>query len=91
MKNVKNLMKIQQKDLTNKVLCAIIILELRKEEENQMKELLKNILGGIVGAGVIMGVFYILAQIANFILAHYWLLIPMSIIVIIMTIKEVNK
>ena len=56
-----------------------------------MKELLKNILGGIVGAGVIMGVFYILAQIANFILAHYWLLIPMSIIVIIMTIKEVNK
>ena len=56
-----------------------------------MKNLFKNILGGIIGTGVIMGIFYILAQIVNFMLTHYWLLIPMSIIVIIMIIREVNK
>ena len=43
-----------------------------------MKKLLKNILGGIIGTGVIMGIFYILAQIVNFMLTHYWLLIPIQ-------------
>ena len=55
------------------------------------KELIKNLIGGVIGAGIILLFFYILGIIANFIENHFWLIIPLAIIDFIIILKEVSK
>lgn len=59
--------------------------------EKIIKELTKNIIGGIIGTLLILGFFFILGIIEQFIENHFWLMIPLSIIVIVMILKEVSN
>lgn len=56
-----------------------------------IKELMKNLIGGIIGTGLVLLFFYILGVIEQFIEAHYWLMIPLGIIVFIMILKEISN
>lgn len=56
-----------------------------------IKELMKNLIGGIIGTLLILGFFYILGIIEQFIENHFWLMIPLGIIIFIMILKEVSN
>ena len=59
--------------------------------EKIIKKLMKNIIGGIVIIGLILGIFYIIGLFEQLVLNHMWLLIPLAIIVLILLIKEIYK
>ena len=59
--------------------------------EKIIKELMKNLIGGIIGTLLILGFFYILGIIEQFIENHFWLIIPLGILVISMIFKEINN
>lgn len=48
-----------------------------------------NIIGGIIGCGLVLGFFYILGLIMEVIECHFWLMIPLTIYVIYLLIKEI--
>lgn len=53
------------------------------------KEFVKNLIGGIVGTGLVLGFFYILGLIMEVIECHFWLMIPLTIYVIYLILKEI--
>lgn len=52
-----------------------------------MKNLIKMLIGGVVGTGIILLFFYVLGMFIAFVESHLWVLIPMSIIAIITLLK----
>ena len=52
-----------------------------------MKNLIKMLIGGAVGVGIIFLLFYILGMFVTFIESHLWVLIPMFIITIVAILK----
>lgn len=52
-----------------------------------MKNLIKMLIGGVVGAGIILLFFYVLGMFITFIESHLWVLIPMFIIAIVAILK----
>lgn len=52
-----------------------------------MKNLIKMLIGGVVGAGIILLFFYVLGMFVTFIESHLWVLIPMFIIAIVVILK----
>ena len=59
--------------------------------EKIIKELMKNLIGGIIGTGLVFLFFYIIGVVEQFIENHFWLMIPLGIIVFIMLLKEVSN
>lgn len=59
--------------------------------EKIIKELMKNLIGGIIGTILILGIFFIIGIIEQFIENHFWLIIPLSILVLIMIFKEIEN
>lgn len=56
-----------------------------------LKSLLFNLIGGIIGVCLILIFFDILGRIVNVLENNFWLMIPLSIGVIALWIKEINK
>lgn len=54
-----------------------------------IKSLLLNLIGGIVGCGLVLGFFYILGLIMEVIECHFWLMIPLTFYVIYLILKEI--
>lgn len=61
--------------------------KLREGGKNQMKNLLKMLIGGVVGVGIILLLFYVISLIVTFIESHLILIIPMFIIAIVTILK----
>ena len=61
--------------------------KLREGGKNQMKELVKMLIGGVVGVGIVFLLFYVISLIITFIESHLILIIPMFIIAIIAILK----
>lgn len=83
-----------KKVLTNKTNNVIIIIE-NKKGEIQMKKslvnLLKLILGGVIGTTIIFSAICIMQIVVNIIANNFWLIIPLIIAVAILTYKEAIK
>lgn len=56
-----------------------------------MKNLFKNLIGGVIGVMILLGFFWILANIMNFLEQHFWLIIPIAIIDFYLILKETLK
>lgn len=56
-----------------------------------LKSLLLNLIGGIIGVCLILIFFDILGRIVNVLENNFWLMIPLSIGVIALWIREINK
>lgn len=56
-----------------------------------LKSLLLNLIGGIIGVCLILIFFDILGRIVNVLENNFWLMIPLSIGVIVLWIREINK
>ena len=56
-----------------------------------LKSLLFNLIGGIIGVCLILIFFDILGRIVNVLENNFWLMIPLSIGVIALWIREINK
>ena len=56
-----------------------------------LKSLLLNLIGGIIGVCLILIFFDILGRIINVLENNFWLMIPLSIGVIALWIREINK
>ncbi len=52
-----------------------------------MKNIIKMLIGGIIGVGMILLFLYILGIAVAFVESHVWLLIPISIIAIVTLFK----
>lgn len=48
-----------------------------------------NILGGLLGVGLVLGFFWVLGLIGQVIENNFWLMIPLTIYVIYLILKEV--
>ena len=48
-----------------------------------------NILGGLLGAGLVLGFFWVLGLIEQIIENNFWLMIPLTIYVIYLILKEI--
>ena len=48
-----------------------------------------NILGGLLGVGLVLGFFWVLGLIEQVIENNFWLMIPLTIYVIYLILKEV--
>lgn len=56
-----------------------------------MKEIIKNLIGGVIGVMIFLGIFWILANVMNFLEQHFWLIIPFAILDIYLIFKEISK
>lgn len=61
--------------------------KLREGGKNQMKELVKMLIGGIVGVGIVFLLFYVMSLVVAFVESHLILIIPMFIIAIVAILK----
>ena len=61
--------------------------KLREGGKNQMKELVKMLIGGVVGVGIVFLLFYVISLIVAFVESHLILIIPMFIIAIVAILK----
>lgn len=48
-----------------------------------------NILGGLLGTGLVLGFFWVLGLIEQIIENNFWLMIPLTIYVIYLILKEI--
>ena len=48
-----------------------------------------NILGGLLGVGLVLGFFWVLGLIEQVIESNFWLMIPLTIYVIYLILKEI--
>lgn len=48
-----------------------------------------NILGGLLGVGLVLGFFWVLGLIEQVIKNNFWLMIPLTIYVIYLILKEI--
>lgn len=56
-----------------------------------IKELVKNLIGGIIGTALVLGFFYVLGLIMQVIECHFWLMIPLGIYVIYLMLKMASE
>lgn len=56
-----------------------------------VKELVKNLIGGIIGTALVLGFFYVLGLIMQVIECHFWLMIPLTIYVIYLMLKMASE
>lgn len=56
-----------------------------------MKDIIKNLIGGVIGVMIFLGIFWILASVMNFLEQHFWLIIPFAILDIYLIFKEISK
>ena len=49
-----------------------------------------NILGGLLGVGLVLGFFWVLGLIEQVIENNFWLMIPLTIYVIYLILKEIE-
>ena len=54
-----------------------------------IKNIIKNLIGGIIGTGLILLALYLLGLIKSVIECHTWLLIPLGLYVIYLILKEI--
>ena len=66
------------------------MIKMKKILKN-LKSLLLNLIGGIIGVCLILIFFDILGRIVNVLENNFWLMIPLSIGVIALWIREINK
>ena len=59
--------------------------------KKMLLEILLNLIGGIIGVCLILIFFDILGRIVNVLENNFWLMIPLSIGVITLWIREINK
>ena len=60
-----------------------------KKLEMLIGRVVLNILGGIIMAGVVIGIFALLGLLVQVIETHFWLMIPLAIYVIYLILKEI--
>ena len=48
-----------------------------------------NILGGVIMAGIIIGIFALLGLLVQVIETHFWLMIPLVLVVIYLIFQEI--
>lgn len=60
-----------------------------KKLEMLIGRVVLNILGGILMAGIIIGVFALLGLLVQVIETHFWLMIPLVVIVIYLIFQEI--
>jgi hypothetical protein len=73
--------------LTNTHNSSIIVIETKERGNTKMKNLLKNLIGGIIGTGIIFLFFYLIGILVNFMETHLWASILMGIVAIISLFK----
>ena len=59
--------------------------------KKMIKELVKNLIGGIIGTALVLGFFYVLGLIMQVIECHFWLMIPLTIYVIYLMLKMASE
>ena len=59
--------------------------------KKMIKELVKNLIGGIVGTALVLGFFYVLGLIMQVIECHFWLMIPLTFYVIYLMLKMASE
>ena len=60
-----------------------------KKLEMLIGRVVLNILGGVAMAGVIIGIFALLGLLVQVIETHFWLMIPLVLIVIYLIFQEI--
>lgn len=55
------------------------------------KSIIKNLIGGVIGTGLVLLFFYILGIIEQIIENHFWLMIPLTIYIIYLFFEEINR
>ena len=60
-----------------------------KKLEMLIGRVVLNILGGVIMAGVIIGMFALLGLLVQVIETHFWLMIPLVLIVIYLIFQEI--
>ena len=60
-----------------------------KKLEMLIGRVVLNILGGVIMAGVIIGVFALLGLLVQVIETHFWLMIPLVLVVIYLIFQEI--
>ena len=60
-----------------------------KKLEMLIGRVVLNILGGVVMAGLIIGIFALLGLLVQVIETHFWLMIPLVLIVIYLIFQEI--
>lgn len=60
-----------------------------KKLEMLIGRVVLNILGGVIMAGLIIGIFALLGLLVQVIETHFWLMIPLVLIVIYLIFQEI--
>ena len=60
-----------------------------KKLEMLIGRVVLNILGGVIMAGLIIGIFALLGLLVQVIETHFWLMIPLILIVIYLIFQEI--
>ena len=60
-----------------------------KKLEMLIGRVVLNILGGVVMAGLIIGIFALLGLLVQIIETHFWLMIPLVLVVIYLIFQEI--
>lgn len=57
--------------------------------KKMLLEILVNLIGGIIGVGLVLGFFYLLGLVVEVLECHFWLMIPLTIYVFYLILKEI--
>ena len=57
--------------------------------KKMLLEILVNLIGGIIGVGLVLGFFYLLGLVVEVLECHFWLIIPLTIYVFYLILKEI--
>lgn len=57
--------------------------------KKMLLEILVNLIGGIIGVGLVLGFFYLLGLVIEVLECHFWLMIPLTIYVFYLILKEI--
>ena len=57
--------------------------------KKMLLEILVNLIGGIIGVGLVLGFFYLLGLVIEVLEYHFWLMIPLTIYVFYLILKEI--
>lgn len=57
--------------------------------KKMLLKILVNLIGGIIGVGLVLGFFYLLSLVVEVLECHLWLMIPLTIYVFYLILKEI--
>ena len=57
--------------------------------KKMLLEILVNLIGGIIGVGLVLGFFYLLGLVIEVLECHFWLMIPLTVYVFYLILKEI--